>query len=126
MSLKTIKERADAATPGGWHRLPYREGTGFDDRMGAVLMDADATPVAYTAARSLGTRQADAAFIAHARQDIPALLRVAEAAALYRTAMAVALEYGDSNDPHGDRLWDAATSTGDALTRALDELDALP
>ncbi len=81
MSLKTIKERADAATPGGWHRLPYREGTGFDDRMGAVLMDADATPVAYTAARSLGTRQADAAFIAHARQDIPALLRVAEAAA---------------------------------------------
>ncbi len=126
MSLETIKERADAATPGPWHRLPAQEGTGFDDRMGAVLTNGDLTPVAYTAALGFQQRHSDAAFIAHARQDIPALLRVAEAAALYRTAMAVALEYGDSNDPHGDRLWDAATSTGDALTRALDELDALP
>jgi hypothetical protein len=81
MSLETIKERADAATPGPWHRLPAQEGTGFDDRMGAVLTNGDLTPVAYTAALGFQQRHSDAAFIAHARQDIPALLRVAEAAA---------------------------------------------
>lgn len=115
MSLETIKERADAATPGPWSADGGYAIRGATDDVLVMVDKADVL-----------MEREDAAFIAHARQDIPALLRVAEAAALYRTAMAVALEYGDSNDPHGDRLWDAATSTGDALTRALDDLEALP
>lgn len=128
MSLKTIKERADAATPGPWGwtgnlKLRWVElSTLHSGRLGVMRFDrwgmTGAQPVfldpesrslgmgAVTTVKAsdvpifevcrdatsaadprvyrqdiLGLRHPDAAFIAHARQDIPALLRVAEAAA---------------------------------------------
>ena len=75
MSLESIRERATRATPGpwDWEGGPVnRLGSEFDEVIEPVYRDTRCLV-------SVGT--ADAAFIAHARQDIPALLRVAEAAA---------------------------------------------
>ena len=154
MSLKTIKERADAATPGPWVRgwwsgqLPGNKfhadckergpllGTlpgGYhvhpDDfyedahhlSMGAAPFTTVAGNYDYEAGGILS--DPDAAFIAHARQDISALLRVAEAAADW-------LHEEDSFSPYDDSDAHAAVRAievaKEALRAALAELEALP
>mgnify|MGYP007083490432 CR=1 FL=1 len=71
MSLSSIRSRLEAATPGPW--TAPNTGHLIDSSAGTVLAMVDKADGLMT--------PADAAFIAHARQDIPALLRVAEAAA---------------------------------------------
>ena len=82
MSLETIKERADAATPGPWAQSgnaarPHWYVSNPEVLVHGFGMVREPDTVKATVERWT----ADAAFIAHARQDIPALLRVAEAAA---------------------------------------------
>ena len=76
MSIESIKARVDAATGGKWLE-------GFEpDHLGggaAVLTDGRVHALTNIVARPTTFR--DREFIAHARQDIPALLAVAEAAA---------------------------------------------
>jgi hypothetical protein len=73
MSLRTIKERVEAATPGPWtaDEVWWVCQPGED---GDIIVDGATPP-----------EPADAAFVAHARTDVPALLRVAEAVAMMPT-----------------------------------------
>ena len=66
--LAAIRERAEKATPGPW------EVPDFND--GAAVMDASRSVVTWKASDThrSGPAQANAAFIAAARSDIPALL----------------------------------------------------
>jgi hypothetical protein len=72
MSLSSIRSRVEAATPGPWDwEDPYRLEQPLEFGMVVTYIDRfESKP-----------SPADRTFIAHARQDIPALLRVAEAAA---------------------------------------------
>lgn len=82
----------------------------------------------------IGLRHPDAAFIAHARQDIPALLRVAEAADEARAGLGSVMWV--ANNAHNHKLDDFRLLLEsaledwrkgyDALVAALDELEALP
>lgn len=113
MSLESIRARVEAATPGGWHRLPPP--TADDKRAGVVLRDEGfVEPVAYTAAVTFDQRHADAAFIARARTDIPALLAVAEAAKAVEASTVCAHDHDASDCP-----WPA-------LAHALEALEAQP
>lgn len=90
MSIESIRERAEAATPGPWKwdddnrgvsELRYpATGTLAPDPSGVVHFG----PVLGICGEWTDTRPepADAAFIAHARQDIPALLKAVELASL--------------------------------------------
>lgn len=79
--VAAIAARLKAATPGPWHaeQAPFGGGSECDE-----VMFTAARGITFRVARCLlqrpGQATADAAFIAHAREDIPALL--AERAAL--------------------------------------------
>lgn len=77
-----IRERAEKATPGPWER-------GYGSRYGDVLAWRDGGVGQYAlATTNAHVKEDNAAFIAHARTDIPALL--AEVDALRVIARAVA------------------------------------
>ena len=130
MSLSSIRSRVEAATPGPWTNgggTPYmaqvvvkrvhrdeqnrRVTTFLAEVYDCRTPDAGVDPVA------------NSAFIAHARQDIPALLRVAAAAADW-------LHEEDSFSPYDDSDAHAAVRAievaKEALRAALAELEALP
>lgn len=82
MSIETTRQRVEAATPGPW----VHTGQGYDGRDGSVGESIDTqsddygdNPVMLVVGYRDNTDR-DVEFVAHARQDIPALLRVAEAA----------------------------------------------
>lgn len=113
MSLRTIKERVEAATPGPWRkRLPGWLGPDRH-KYGCVFFGPSPDEM-YTTSPLTPT---DAVFIAHARTDIPALLRVAEAAA------EAELFCSDLCPAH----YDEPCTCGRAVLRAaLADLEALP
>lgn len=67
--LKAIEERAKAATPGPWD-CTYGGSSAWSV---GPESDPQLNPVAHVRSRNEGPEGADATFIAHARQDIPAL-----------------------------------------------------
>lgn len=71
MSIETIKARAEAATPGPWAIARYQHGGG---RVATSFDPADRELVADL------YHEGDREFLYAARTDVPALLRVAEAA----------------------------------------------
>lgn len=66
--LEVIRARADAATPGPWHSEAAKDA--FVDQVWA----GKGTDALRALARVSGPNPNDASFIAHAREDIPALL----------------------------------------------------
>jgi hypothetical protein len=72
--LKAIRERAEAATAGPWESTTPAAYEGAPD---AAWLKAPRGTDFYTDYDG-GIRQADAAFIAHARADVPALLALVE------------------------------------------------
>ena len=70
MSLSSIRARVDAATPGPWEA---HANCGY---CGITKRDRDNTPIW----RADGATFGDGVFTAHAKTDIPLLLKVAEAA----------------------------------------------
>jgi hypothetical protein len=74
MRLDDIKARVAAATPGPWEVIDL---IGSRPAAASVWTDEDGD---HDVCLSEETSPADAAFIAHARTDIPDLLRVVEAA----------------------------------------------
>ena len=79
MSRETLRARVAAATEGPWEAeatTEYR--TGRRTRRAGPVIFGPAAPVIRAHADA---EDADAAFIANARQDIPALLRLADAVA---------------------------------------------
>jgi hypothetical protein len=121
MSIESIRAREQAATPGPWTgyavgsegaHVTETKPSGRPNRLGRIARLYD---------QPVKQATADADFIAHARQDIPAPLRVAEAAqsvAPFLVAMHKAL---------GD-LYVNPRVIGDAerLAAALAGLEALP
>lgn len=114
MSIETIKERAEAATPGDSAHVIRADGAGlWGDPYGGWLVWTDRRTY-------IGDiyHESDAAFIAHARTDIPALLRVAEA------ARSLVEQEGDC-DPMGLGCRHISCPWPD-LRAALADLEALP
>lgn len=78
--LAEIQKRADAATPGPWHRvgppwnryLPFVIAGDTDPHVGRFVCDLDSDPA--DEPDEPGNEVADAEFIAHAREDVPALV----------------------------------------------------
>ena len=66
--LQAIKARCDAATPGPWNAVPRATEGYVDGFLGAEI---EGPP---DAQRGQFARMEDAEFIAHAREDIPALV----------------------------------------------------
>ena len=81
--LDAIRARCEAATPGPWNygeAVEWRRGAGpFEDRGAEIISFSDVEVVVGGLQDEQGgavgvLRNADAAFIAHARADVPALL----------------------------------------------------
>jgi hypothetical protein len=92
--LEEIRERADAATPGPWESDILVD---CGNRPVVLLPDpdnADAADLLFAADAPSAT-EADAEFIAHAREDVPRLLAVVDAA----------LKLADKYDAESKRLW---------------------
>jgi hypothetical protein len=105
MSRESIRQRLEAATPGPWFH--YKAARLRKQFAGGPVDEVSVGPGGPTVVPWIGfdgadgtkkSKRANAAFIAHARQDIPALLAVADAAA------AVAWQTGGTD---GERLADA-------------------
>lgn len=117
--LKAIEERAEKATPAPWQH-------GFDDGSGRVTKDADWPQGAYIVRGddtivtggnfegiACGVEElADADFIAHARQDVPAL--IAEVRRLREVLHSIATEC-----PHHDTCSAMASTTASKVNYAL-------
>lgn len=74
--LEEIRQRAEAATPGPWRaygNTVEQEKTGWHQVVGTEL-----TGLPYMTYERLTTKNEDATFIAHAREDIPYLLAEVE------------------------------------------------
>lgn len=84
MDLKAIKERCEKATPGPW-KPEWTEGDTIRRLRphSNVNLNAGAAWAVGPDARSGLKAKNDAAFIAHARTDLPALVAWAERAATY-------------------------------------------
>lgn len=95
MTLEEIKQRAEAATPGPWHT--GRRLGNFWNHAAIATVDYNANEAAWEADQNthkntvVGVNNesghiedADALFIAHARTDIPKLLKIIE---LYESVM---------------------------------------
>ncbi len=79
LDLNAIRKRHEAATEEPWHRHEEAIHAKFSGSDGRVQHYIVAETISHTTIDT--TRQyANAEFIAHARRDIPALLRIAEAA----------------------------------------------
>lgn len=85
--LDAIRARAEAATPGPWKLWGM---TVMTDRAGTGNVD-DADDIAFTTDPDRGTRTFNASFIAHAREDVPALLAEVEALRTERDGLAAYL-----------------------------------
>ena len=100
LDLDAIEARAEAATPGPWRQTASRRG----------YRDVLQTPDTY-ADRMIakGCPNADAAFIAHARTDIPALVSELRAAreVVAAAPVAVTLRTGEAFYRAMNRLEDA-------------------
>ena len=128
MSRDTIRARVAASTDGPWvesgrdvdHDRFVSEGKNPGSACG-LGCEVEGPPEPML--RGQFDRHADAVFVAHARQDIPALLAVADAAA--------AICFGDLRDDFEDGQdivlrWTGNRSDWQALRAALDALEALP
>lgn len=69
--LRRTRERADAATPGPWRVGPWR---GFGDEATGEHNVEDAGGEDLAGVRGMFHRRTDAEFVAHAREDVPALV----------------------------------------------------
>lgn len=77
LDLGAIRDRVTAATPGPWTALHRHVGlTADDDETAGLGLEIEGPPEAWN--RGQFARGADATFIAHARQDVPALLAAIE------------------------------------------------
>src|SRR4051812_23457484 len=81
LDLGAIKAREQAATPGPWHEAEMQAPQGFD-----LVVVADVSKEMPDGSANVETiawldwkREANLPFIAHARQDIPALIEALEA-----------------------------------------------
>lgn len=97
--LEAIEARANAATPGPWERWPddVDGGDGW-----ALVSDADGEPVVGAHPCPLeqcADAEADYAFIAHARSDVPALIAEVRRLRSERDALRVRLDQLDP-PPH--------------------------
>ena len=111
MTIESIRARVEAATPGPWVNT-----------VGQVYPVAQVYPpgAEFNAVWPVPQTEPDADFIAHARQDVPLLLAVAEAAAAVRDAesdMDVLDIYDDAEDVarQGEHLRRSWASLRDAL-----------
>jgi hypothetical protein len=124
VSIESISAREQAATPGPWvNGLPDGSDAKtvfMQPEFSSVTVDDETWWNGYGAGGAIydegGHTEDDAAFIAHARQDVPALLAVAKAAAPVRAFVEQLREHGRS-----DIVIDL-----DAIAAALAELEALP
>jgi hypothetical protein len=80
MSLESIRARVEKATEGPWRREISRWLGGEERRVIAALKKRQIAQIGVAGCRFGLQDQHNADFVAHARQDIPALLEVAEAA----------------------------------------------
>lgn len=110
LDLNAIKARAEAATPGPWALCDFNEGTSHPPLWGAVNPpyfnpldhpDQEAAEVQI----SVGCYE-DAEFVAHAREDVPALLALVErqAAELARCVERLDRRTAELRDAHNDLL----------------------
>ncbi len=131
MSRTTVRQRVDAATPGPWGCIGQASEDEPWDRWDTVIPTGGDTR--RTVLRRVNGRQ-DAIFIANARQDVPALLAVAEAAVVAQAGWGSILWVAHNLHNHktdqfrkfmedalGD--WEAGYA---ALRDALAALEALP
>lgn len=110
--LAAIRKRATAATAGPWYWGP--EHPEFSDVLGeADFVVSGETPLMQFEPSRNGA--ADAEFVAYARQDVPALLAIAEAAHAYVT-FPERPEVPDPNDAHS---WDMECERRYYALRAL-------
>lgn len=102
LDLEAIRQRVEAATPAPWAAMEYDDTPGDE---GVCLLGAAATVtgqhmIGYF---HVGTRQqqeADGAFTAHAREDVPALLAEIER---LREVVAGVADYIDHESAH--KFW---------------------
>lgn len=74
LNLDEISERAEKATPGPWNGYDWPGFPRADEAGGCVRIESKTTITAFCFS---GEPNHDALFIAHARQDIPALVAFA-------------------------------------------------
>ena len=96
--LEEIRQRAEAATPGPW--VAYgntvdQEKTGWHQVVGTEL-----TGLPYMTYERLTTKNEDATFIAHAREDIPYLLAEAERLRIALASVGYRLTRNDDGSDH--------------------------
>jgi len=113
VTIESIRARVEAATPGPWHRGTFRVHAIFPDGpIGTAGSVAEVRPNVYGGSDVSEMEPQDegnVAFIAHARQDIPALLAVAEAATAW-------LRIDPEDDETPEDEWDPrAVALRDAL-----------
>ena len=122
--LDEIRARCEAATPGPWYVEEHR------DYSHLVAGKSDSDDAMWLAYFGLAYAQNEAAFCAHARADLPALLAVAEAAAAYRETVDDfdALTQSRCPDDYEYENWQRAqlaiANGYDALMAALEALEA--
>jgi len=77
--LQAIKARCDAATPGPWIQTPFTHNNPYM----SIRLRRQSDPRLYDVMRDMGwgKNRDNSIFIAHSRQDIPALLAHVEAQA---------------------------------------------
>lgn len=75
--IKEIRARCDSATPGPWEEEKYYHGEPYEQYIKSAAVIANKGESAYTITRNDWSNpvEADLDFIAHAREDIPYLLR---------------------------------------------------
>ena len=135
--LRAIRERAERATSGPWtasHRAVDRTAD-HDECSGGLGLEVEGPPEPYL--RGQFARAADAQFIAHARDDIPFLLDLAERQAERIEILIEALRFYADEHQYEDRGWrdglgsaedqeylileDGGNRARNALARAEDE-----
>ena len=120
LDLDAIEARAEAATPGPWHTQVttacfdvIQGGDRHTDNRYIAMMNVDSDPDGDF--RDYSESNADAEFIAHAREDVPYLLE--RVAALEKVAEAAKAVYADylSNEMPFRATWDKVFDALDAL-----------
>lgn len=96
--LRRTRERADAATPRPWRVGPWR---GFGDEATGEHDVEDAGGEDLAGVRGMFHRRADAEFVAHAREDVPALVEALKGVLEASEGLQDRLEDVVSPDPGG-------------------------
>lgn len=121
MSRETLRKRLEAATPGPWWSVTDAEPDPYAiyDHVWGADGDAVAQAFGNLAAADGVLAEDDAALIAHARQDLPALLELADAAA---DAVWFAPQHAPTDEPY------VVMKASDCvrITKALAALEELP